>query len=112
MSKNVTIDNLAQVTIKLGDYFSFPDNFKKLFKTGGSELESILEISLVNNKLHKLNYTIEMVSYTASKIVSTIRRMKIGETPVKELMGNSLENFMDSNRYETTVDRNPNTLIF
>jgi len=38
-SKNITIDNLSRITIVLGDYFSFPDNFEKLFNDGDSELK-------------------------------------------------------------------------
>ena len=37
-NKNITIDNIGQITILLGDYFSFPENFKKLFNEGDSKL--------------------------------------------------------------------------
>jgi len=68
-SKNLTIDNLGQITLLLGDYFSFPDNFEKLYNDGDSEFRSIFKISLITNPFHKLNYTIEMVSYVTSKII-------------------------------------------
>jgi len=37
-SQNITIDHLGQISIELGDYFSFPDDFVKLFNKGDSEL--------------------------------------------------------------------------
>ena len=67
-SKNITIDHLGQITIELGDYFSFPNNFEKLFNDGGKELKNIFQVSLLPNLFHKLNYTIDMVSFTTSKI--------------------------------------------
>ena len=63
-SKHITIDHLGLITIELGEYFLFPDNFLKLFNEGDSGLKSIFQISLA----HKTPYTIEMVSYTVSKI--------------------------------------------
>ena len=86
-SKNITIDHLGQVTIVLGDYFSFPDNIMKLFNDGDSELKSIFKISLAPNKFHKLNFSCEAVTYTAPKIVGNKRGIKIGESSVKELVG-------------------------
>ena len=68
-SKNVTIDHLGQIAVELGDYFSLPDTWNKLINDG----DKIAKISLAHNKFHQLNYTIEMVSYTASKIVETIK---------------------------------------
>ena len=55
-SKNLTIDDFGKMTLLLGDYMSFPDNFKKLFNDGDSELKSIFKIDLI---YHKLNHTIE-----------------------------------------------------
>jgi len=69
LSKNITIDNLGQITMLLGDYFLFPDNFEKLYNDGDREFRSIFNISLIDNPFHKLNYTIEMVSYRTSKII-------------------------------------------
>ena len=67
-SNNITIDHLGQITILLADYFSFPDNFEKLFNDGDSELKYIFQVSLLPNSFHKLNYTIEMISYSASEL--------------------------------------------
>ena len=67
-SKNITIDHLGHIIIKLGDYFSFPDNFEKLFNDRDSEFMSIFNIDLTPNPIDKFNYTIEMVSYTTSKV--------------------------------------------
>ena len=92
-SKNITIDHLGQVTIELGDHFSFPDNFEKLFNDGDIKLKSIFRVSLLPNSYHKLNYTIEMTSYSSSKLQGIIRRKKIGERTVKELVGSSFEKF-------------------
>ena len=86
-SKNITIDHLGLVTIVLGEYFSFPDNFMKLFNDGDSELKSIFKISLAPNKFHKLNFSCEAVTYSAPKIVGNKRGIKIGEVSVKELVG-------------------------
>jgi len=44
-SKNITIDHLGQITILLGDYFSFPDNFDKLFNDRDSGIKAIFNIS-------------------------------------------------------------------
>ena len=90
-SKNITIDHLGQITILLGDYFSLPDNFEKLFNDGDSEFKSIFQISLIANPFHKLNYTIEMVSYTTSKIIGIERGKIIGERSFKELVGSSFK---------------------
>ena len=68
-SKNITIDHLGQINLLLGDYFSFPDNFEKLYNDGDSEFRSIFKISLITNPFLKLNYTIEMVSYGTTKII-------------------------------------------
>ena len=104
-SKNITIDHLGQITILLADYFSFPDNFEKLFNDGDSELKYIFQVSLLPNSFHKLNYTIEMTSYSASELQGINRRKKIGERNVKELVGSSPEKFLDSDRYKTTVKK-------
>ena len=104
-SQNITIDHLGQITIELGDYFSFPDNFEKLFNDGDSDLKYIFQLSLLSDPFHSLNYTIEMTSFFASEPQGINRRKKIGERTVKELVGSSLENFLDSNRYKTTVKK-------
>jgi hypothetical protein len=39
-SKNITIDHLAQISIVLGDYFTFPENLQKLFNEGDIKLKS------------------------------------------------------------------------
>ena len=85
-SPNITIDHLGQITIELGDYFSFPDNFEKLFNDGDIELKSIFKMSLTN-AFRKLNYTIEMVSYTAAKFMGNKIGKNIGERSINELVG-------------------------
>jgi hypothetical protein len=90
-SNHITIDHLGKITILLGDYFSFPGNFEKLFNEGDSELLSIFNISLAINPFHKLNYTIEMVSYTASKIIEIKRDKKMEERSIKELVGSTVK---------------------
>ena len=65
---------MGRVTIELGDYISFPYNFKKLFNDGDVALKSIFRIILAANKFPSSNYTVEMLSYTASKILSTESR--------------------------------------
>jgi hypothetical protein len=104
-SKNITIDHLGKITIELGDYFSFPDNFQKLFNDGDSNLKYIFQVSLLPNSFHSLNYTIEMTSYSSSEHKGINRRKKIGERTVKELVGSSPEKFLDSDRYKTTVKK-------
>jgi hypothetical protein len=76
-SKNITIEHLGLITVQLGDYFLFPDNFLKLFNDGDSGLKSIFKISLADNPFHKLNSTIKMVSYTASKLIEIKREKKM-----------------------------------
>ena len=53
-----------------------------------------------------------MVSYTASKVVGIKRGKKISERSKKELVGSDIEEFMDSDRYETTVKMSPHILVF
>ena len=86
-SKNITIDHLGLITVQLGDYFLLPENFMKLFNDGDSELKSIFQISLADNPFHKLNSTIKMVSYTASKLIEIKREKKMEERSIKELVG-------------------------
>ena len=62
-SENITIDHVGQITIELGDYFSFPNDFKKQFNDHVSELNSIFKVSLLPNSFHSVNYKIEMISY-------------------------------------------------
>jgi hypothetical protein len=90
-SKNIAIDHLGKITIELGDYFSFPDNFKKLFNDGDSELKYIFQVSLIPNSFHKLNHTIEMVSYTTSRIEGIKRAKKMEEKSIKELVGSTVK---------------------
>jgi len=52
-----------------------------------------------------------MISYKASKVVEIKRRKKISERSSKELAGSDIEEFMDSDRYETTVKRSPHILV-
>jgi len=111
-SKNITIDHLGQITIELADYFSFPDNFEKLFIDGDIKLSSVFQVSLLPNLFHKLNYTIEMISYSASELQGFNRRKKIGERTVKGLVGSSWEEFLDPDRYMTTVKKSSNILVF
>ena len=110
-SQNITIDHLGQITIELGDYFSFPDDFEYLSDDGNNKLSSIFQVSLLPNSFHRLNFTIEMTSYSASKLQGINRRKKIGERTVKELVGLSPENFLDSDRYKTTVKKSSNILV-
>jgi hypothetical protein len=44
-----------------------------------------------------------MTSYSALELQGFSRGKKIKERTVKELMGSSAENFIDSDRYKTTV---------
>jgi hypothetical protein len=104
-SPNITIDHIGQITVELGDYFSFPDNFEKLFNAGDIELQYIFQLSLLPNLFHSLNYTIEMTSYSSSEHQGINRRKKIGERTVKEIVGSSLEKFLDSDRYKTTAKK-------
>ena len=53
-----------------------------------------------------------MVSYTASKIVEIKRGKKIVERSRKEIVGSSVEEFLDSDRYETFVKKSPHILVF
>jgi len=64
---------------------------EKLFNDGDYELNSIFKISFSHNLFHKLNYTIEMVSYKASKIVGIKRAKKIEEKSIKELVGSTVK---------------------
>ena len=52
-----------------------------------------------------------MISYTASKVVEINRGKKIAERSRKELVGSVVEEFMDSDRYETTVKWSPHILV-
>ena len=81
-SKNITIDHLGQITIELGDYFSFPDNFEKLFNDGDSEFKNMFQLSLLPNEFHSLSYTIEMTSYSASELQGINKRKEIRERTV------------------------------
>ena len=106
------MDHLGHITIELGDYFSFPDNFEKLFNDGDSLLNSIFKISLAPNKFRSSDLIFEMVSYTVAKVVETKEGMKITESSWKEIVGQDSKKFMDSDRYETTVKWSPHILVF
>jgi len=106
------MDHLGHITIELGDYFSFPDNFEKLFNDGDSLLNSIFKISLAPNKFRSSDLIFEMVSYTVAKVVETKEGMKIAESSWKEIVGQDSKKFMDSDRYETTVKWSPHILVF
>jgi len=110
-SKNITIDHLGQITIQLGDFFSFPDDFKKLFNEVDNELNSIFRVSILKNHFHSLEYSIKMTSYSASENLGINRAKSIGERTVKELVGSSPEKFLDSDRYKT-VKKSSNILVF
>jgi len=110
-SKNITVDHLGQITIEFGDYFSFPDNFKKLFNNGDSELKYIFEVILLPNSFHSLKYTIEMTGYSASELKGINILKKIGERTVKELVGSSSENFLDSDRFVSTVRKSSHIVV-
>ena len=53
-----------------------------------------------------------MLSYTASKVVRTERNKKIGERTVKEIVGQSKEEFLYSDRFETFVYKSLHVLVF
>ena len=53
-----------------------------------------------------------MLSYSASKIIGIERHKKIEERTAQELIGSDLKEFMDSDRYETTVSKSPHILAF
>ena len=53
-----------------------------------------------------------MLSYTAPKFIGFQRGEKIEERTVKELIGSDLKEFMDSDRYETTVLMSQHILAF
>ena len=53
-----------------------------------------------------------MISYSSPRIVGIRRGKKIGERSKEELLGSSFREFMDSDRYETKVSKNPHILIF
>jgi len=46
---------------------------------------------LAFNPFHQLNYTIEMVSYTTSKIIETKKEKKMEERSIKELVGSTVK---------------------
>jgi len=65
-----------------------------------------------NKQIDRSNFTFEMVSYTAPEIVGIKRGKKITERSTKELVGLVVDEFMDSDRYETTVKLSPHILVF
>ena len=87
MSNNITMDHVGHITIKLADYFSFPKNFKKLFNDNDQALKWIFRFSFGASDLQSSNYTCEMLSYTASRILGWERRKRIEERTVEELTG-------------------------
>jgi len=72
-----------------------------LSNDGDSDLNSIFNISLEANPFHKLNHTIELVSYKTSEIIRRKKGKKIGDRSITELVGPTFEEFKDSNRYVT-----------
>ena len=99
----MTFDNLGHLTILLGNHFEFPHNFKKLFNDKDIELKNTFKINLNTNELRSFNFSIAMESYTPPKLIGIKRRKKIEERSMEELVGSSLEEFIDSDRYETTI---------
>jgi len=76
-------------------------------------LNSIFKISLApNQQIDRSNFTFEMVSYTAPEIVGIKRGKNIAESSSKELVGTDFEEFIDSDRYETSVKWSPHILVF
>ena len=53
-----------------------------------------------------------MISYTAPKIAGIKIGKKIRERSVKELVGSSIKEFMNSDRYETIALKNPHIIVF
>jgi len=53
-----------------------------------------------------------MTSYSASEIQGFNRRKNIEERTVKELVGSSVKQFLDSDRYKTTVKKSSHILVF
>jgi len=53
-----------------------------------------------------------MTRYSASEIQGINKRKKIVERTVKELVGSSPEEFLNPNRYKTTVKKSSNILVF
>jgi len=102
-SKNITIDSFGHITVLLGDHFSFPDNFEKLFNDDDSGLKSIFKISVIDKLFHKLDYTIEMMSYAAADIIKINRDKKIQEKSIKELVGSTVEEFKHVYFHKTTT---------
>ena len=76
------------------------------------KFNSVFEVSLLPNSFHRLDYTIEMTSYSASELQGINRRKNIGESTVKELVGSSVEQFLDSDRFKTTVKKSSHILVF
>jgi hypothetical protein len=64
---------------------------------------------VIDDTFHKLNYSIEMVSFTT--ILRIKRGKKIGERSIKELVGPTFLEFKDSNRYETNISKTPHAII-
>ena len=83
-----------------------------MFNDGNSEFKSIFQIGLTANPLHKLNYTIEMVSYKTSRVKGIKKGLIIGKSSIKELAGLSVLEFMDSNRYVSKIKKSPHILVF
>jgi hypothetical protein len=111
-NKNITIDHVGLITIKISDYFSFPDNFKKLFNGDDNKLKKIFKIRLITHPSHRLSYAIEMVSYLASEIEVVKRGKKIGERSIKELVGSTFKEFKNLNRYVTKIKKTSHILVF
>ena len=108
------MDNLGEISITLNDNFTFPDNFKKLFNDGDIDLKSIFNISLRAraNELPISNHTFEMKSFSPAKIAEIKIGENITERSMENLLGSSLKEFTDSDRYETTILWNHHVLVF
>jgi hypothetical protein len=89
-----------------------PDNFEKLFNEGDNEFTSIFQFILVDNPFHKLNYTIKLVSYTASKIINNKKGKQIGERSIQELVGATVEEFKQAYFHKTMANTTPHILVF
>jgi hypothetical protein len=53
-----------------------------------------------------------MISYSAWELKGINRNKEIGERTVKELVGSSTEEFLNADRYKTTVKKTSNIIVF
>ena len=59
-----------------------------------------------------MDYKIEMVSFVPSKIMGIKKGTVIGDGSIQELVGSSVEELFDSNRFETFVKMTSHVLVF